>query len=412
MRPILYPPAPDFCREIRHIGVTGTNGKTSTVHFLAAILSELDRALPWLSTLGAFCGKHPASEISPDHPGLVEMMRAAKARGCTASVLELTSESLGKGFAAAWPLFGGVFTNISQDHGDRHPSPEHYLAAKAQLFRHLMAGGFAVLHQQGEASNLLTEIIPRSVRRVSYAEASAPEPVSTHPSGSPPDLLFHQTELSWAGTQACLQPNSLIAEELALPKQLSTPAIGGIYLENAIGALLAASLFGVCPNRAVEILSQTPPPKGRFELLRQSPHVIVDYAHNPQALSRTLRCAKQLCSGELWVIFGAGGERDRRKRPAMGLAASQADHIILTSDNPRGEHPKAIADEIALGIPRALGQARVELCRQSAIQLALDEANPNDIILIAGKGHEGDTISQAGSVQPSDHTLIQQLWPI
>jgi UDP-N-acetylmuramoyl-L-alanyl-D-glutamate--2,6-diaminopimelate ligase len=171
------------------------------------------------------------------------------------------------------------------------------------------------------------------------------------------------------------------------PAALKVQAIGEVFAENALAALAAAVASGVPASAAASAITRADPPPGRFEVVRREPHVVVDYAHTPDALARTLGAARRLCSGRLSLVFGAGGERDRDKRPLMGQAARAADRVWLTSDNPRSEDPRAIADAIAEGLadhPDVL----VELDRERAIVAAVRGAAAGDVVVLAGKGHE------------------------
>jgi UDP-N-acetylmuramoyl-L-alanyl-D-glutamate--2,6-diaminopimelate ligase len=161
-------------------------------------------------------------------------------------------------------------------------------------------------------------------------------------------------------------------------------------------------------ERAAAVLSSSAPPAGRFELVRRQPYVVVDYAHTPDALSRTLATARQLCEGTLTVVFGAGGNRDRAKRPLLGAAARAADRIVLTSDNPRDEDPRAIVDQIAEGVGANANVSRV-LDRKRAIQLALRDAGAKDWVLIAGKGHEHHQETAGVTTAFSDAAIVREL---
>ncbi len=192
--------------------------------------------------------------------------------------------------------------------------------------------------------------------------------------------------LGWEGTRIAIEARGELAHA---PRSLTIRAIGDVYAENALAALGAALVAGVPPNDAVRALAEAPVPRGRFQVLAHDccPRLVVDYAHTPDALARTLAAARALCEGELWVVFGAGGGRDKDKRPAMGAAASCVDHVVLTSDNPRDESPAHIADQIREGVlPRI--DVRVELDRRAAIRRAVLDAGERDVIVIAGKGHE------------------------
>ncbi len=380
---------PDWSRRLTTVGVTGTNGKTSTTRWTAACLARVSQPVAQTTTLGSFLDDAPF-ETSRDFNGFLATMRAAIDRGGRFAAIEMTSEALARGFARAWPCAVGVFTNLTHDHLDVHGSPEHYLASKAQLFVTLPPGGAAVLNGCDPASDLIAAVIPPGVRVVRYAVASREE---SHRSRSPssggePELRATAVEPGWGGTRIAIAASGELAHA---PRELTIRAIGDIYAENALAALSAALLAGVPPHDAARALAEAPVPPGRFQVLTRdrSPRVVVDYAHTPDALARTLAIARALCEGELWVVFGAGGGRDRDKRAPMGVAASSADHVVLTSDNPRGESPARIADRIRDGI-RTCVDVRVELDRRAAIRLAILDAGERDVVVIAGKGHEVD----------------------
>jgi UDP-N-acetylmuramoyl-L-alanyl-D-glutamate--2,6-diaminopimelate ligase len=196
----------------------------------------------------------------------------------------------------------------------------------------------------------------------------------------------------------------------ALPLALEIRAIGEIFVENALAALASALLSGVPAQAAAAALARVAPPVGRFQVVHERPCVVVDYAHTPDALSRTLSTARALCAGRVSVVFGAGGERDLAKRPLLGAAASAADRIWITSDNPRNEDPRAIIEQVAEGVlvGRRPDVVR-ELDRARAIAGAIAEAAPEDLILIAGKGHERE--QQTGNIKSafSDEAIVHAL---
>ena len=193
-----------------------------------------------------------------------------------------------------------------------------------------------------------------------------------------------------------------------LPRQWSIRAIGEVFVENALGALGAALLASVPPVRARAVLASLSPPPGRFQLLCERPYVVVDYAHTPDALERTVATARKLCAGRLTVVFGAGGHRDRAKRPLLGAAASAADRIVLTTDNPRDEDPTAIVDQIAAGIGAHADVVR-ELDRKRAIELGLQSARADDWLLILGKGHEQHQEVAGIKTAFSDEAIVREL---
>lgn len=285
-----------------------------------------------------------------------------------------------------WPAEVAAFTNLTHDHLDAHREPEHYLASKAQLFMALPSGGAAILNGCDPSSALIEEVLPEGVRVVRYGVPSRGEPFATL------DLHARDVSLSWSGTRIVLDEGSFTVR-----------AIGHIFAENALAALGAAIAMGAEPARAMEALSSAAPPPGRFEVIGERPWIVIDYAHTPDALARTLASARALCTGRLTIVFGAGGNRDVGKRPAMGTAASLADRIILTTDNPRDEDPAAIAAGVRAGV--TAGEIVEEPDRETAIRRAIADASPNDVVVIAGKGHER-TQTIAGVVRPFDDAAI------
>jgi UDP-N-acetylmuramoyl-L-alanyl-D-glutamate--2,6-diaminopimelate ligase len=385
------------------VGITGTNGKTSTTRWTAACLARLARPVAQTTTLGSFLDDAPF-DTTRDFAGFLATMRAGLDAGGRFAAIEVTSEALARGFARAWPCQVGVFTNLTHDHLDAHGSPEHYLASKAQLFVGLPAGGCAVLNAADPASELLAEVIPEGVRVVRYAVPSRGEVAGA----GEPELRAVEVEATWEGTRVVVQGRGELA---GAPREVRIRAIGDVYAENALAALAAAMMAGVPAEEAAAALAGAAVPAGRFErvstgsstgssAMSTGPHVVVDYAHTPDALERTVAIARKLCRGSLVVVFGAGGDRDRDKRAPMGVAASAADRIVLTSDNPRSEDPASIAAQIREGIaPRVT--VSLELDRRAAIRAAILDAGGDDVVLVAGKGHETDQTA-AGRTVPFD----------
>ena len=390
--PRTVPAPPAWAAKLLTVGVTGTNGKTTTTAWIAAALRAVSRPVARATTVGFFLDDEAIS-IDRSYDGFLSGMRSCVDRGGTRAAIELTSEALARGFARAWPCNVGVFTNLSHDHLDAHGSPEHYLASKAQLFVALPAGGTAVLNASDESYELLREITPPGVIHRSYAVPSRGAPQGE------PDLVATAVDVSWKGTRitcAVKDPAS------RLPDRLEVRAVGSIYAENALAALLGAVAAGVDPADAARALADVPPPPGRFEVIHERPWVVVDYAHSPDALERTVATARALAKdAKLFVVFGAGGKRDRDKRRPMGEAARPADVVILTTDNPRDEDPADIASEIAVGLAGHAG-VKTELDRAKAITSAIQQARTEDVVLIAGKGHETEQIIGAETRRFSD----------
>jgi UDP-N-acetylmuramoyl-L-alanyl-D-glutamate--2,6-diaminopimelate ligase len=235
-----------------------------------------------------------------------------------------------------------------------------------------------------QAPELLREVLPAGVTLSSYAVPTRGAPLGD------PDLVAESVEVSWQGTRVRCKAK----EGLGLPADacVRVKAIGDVFAENALAALLGAIAAGVSPDAALAAIADAPSPPGRFEVLSETPWVVVDYAHSPDALARTVTTAKKLAAGaggKLAVVFGAGGKRDKAKRAPMGEAARPADVVVLTSDNPRDEDPADIARAIAKGL-EGHADVRTQLDRRRAIVDAIRKAGSDDVILVAGKGHETD----------------------
>ncbi len=380
------PAPPEWSRDIFSVGVTGTNGKTTTTAQLAAIL---EATLPVAAsggvfratTVGYFLGRRELT-VERSYEGFIAALDDARAQGCAYAALEMTSEALARGFSRAWPCRVAVFTNLTHDHLDAHQNPEHYLASKAQLFVTLPENGTAVLNAADETAPLLREILPRGARVLSYA---------TMPSGGlgalafPPSLTASEVRVTRAGTSATLTAHDA-ALGLERPVPVQVRGIGVPFMENGLAAILGAYAAGAPLASAIEALALAPIPPGRFELVDAAGTVAVDYAHTPDAIERTVGTARALAL-HVTVVFGAGGDRDKAKRPLMGAAASTASRIVITTDNPRSEDPRVIAEAIAAGVS---GAAKPEIIvdRKEAIRRAILEAPPGGLVLLLGKGHE------------------------
>jgi UDP-N-acetylmuramoyl-L-alanyl-D-glutamate--2,6-diaminopimelate ligase len=392
------PAAPPWAESLFTVGVTGTNGKTSTTAMIAALLGELARPVARVTTVGSFLDEERL-EVPAHYAGFLETMQRCLNSGGRYAAVEFTSEALALGFAKAWPCRSAVFTNLSLDHSDAHGTPEHYLASKAQLFMALPKGASAVLNARDSAAQLLTEVLAPGVDVLRYGVPARGE------AWGPADLSAHSVRVSLQGSQFELERSPRFPD---LPESLGIRAIGEIFVENALAALLAALSAGVPMAAATAALGRVAPPPGRFQLIRERPSVVVDYAHTPDALSRTLATARSLCEGRLSVVFGAGGQRDASKRPLLGAAARSADRVWLTSDNPRHEDPQVIMAQIATGL---VGHAHVvhDVDRKRAIERAVSSAAADDLILIAGKGHEQNQQARGLEMPFSDEAIVRAL---
>jgi UDP-N-acetylmuramoyl-L-alanyl-D-glutamate--2,6-diaminopimelate ligase len=381
-------------KQLVNVGVTGTNGKTSTTHFLASALGALAGPVGVITTIGMFLDEERV-EAPRSYAGMLDVLSQVRHAGGRFAALEVTSEVLARGFAQAFPFRAAAFTNLTRDHFDAHGSAEHYFASKAQLFKTLPAGGVAVVNGADDVADLLREVTPAHARFLSYGVTSR---------GEAQVLLTANAEVTRLGFEGTALSVQLATDVGGGSIELRTRAIGAIFAENALCAWLTAVALGVPADSARDAIAARSAPSGRFEVVATSPWVVVDYAHTPDALARTLDTARRLSGGRVSVVFGAGGNRDRGKRPQLGAAAAAADRILITNDNPRSEDPRAIADAIRSGLP-ATADVAIELDRVKAVELAVLGAAENDVIVLAGKGHEETQTAAGQAHEQSDQVL-------
>jgi UDP-N-acetylmuramoyl-L-alanyl-D-glutamate--2,6-diaminopimelate ligase len=374
--------------KMRVIGVTGTNGKTSVAHYLAQALStRVPTAV--LGTAGnGFPGDLvPATHTTPDPVRLHALLGDLFARGARAAAMEVSSHALDQERVAGVPFHTAVFTNLSRDHQDYHGSMEAYAASKSRLFRG--AGlALAVINVDDEyGARLAAEVRPRvfTIAVGSGAGITRLGDRFLRVTGvaARADGLRLQFDSSWGGGE------------------LHSHLLGRFNADNLALALAVLLAWEMPLPAAVAALEHASPVPGRMTALVAPgrPRVVVDYAHTPAALHRVLESLREHTGGRLWCVFGCGGDRDRGKRPEMGAIAGRlADHLILTSDNPRSEDPAAIIDEILAGIGDR-GAVQVEPDRAEAIRGGVAAAGPDDLVLVAGKGHE-DYQEIAGRREP------------
>ncbi len=355
-------------RELRLVGVTGTNGKTTTTWLLRALLHEASAPSASIGTLGVLLGVD--GEPSPGGaglttPGPVELQRVLRAladAGVKTVAMEVSSHSLDQGRVAGLQFEAAVFTNLTRDHLDYHQTMEAYFEAKAKLISYLARGGVAVVNADEPAWASL----PPAPRKFTF--------------GSSGDLRVANAAFSLAGASFDLRYEGKT-------HRADVPLIGDFNVENAVAAVAGAIQMGVPLARILSRLASAPQVPGRLEVLAREPTIIRDYAHTPDALERLLGALRPTCTGRLIVVFGCGGDRDRGKRPLMGAIASRAaDVAIVTSDNPRTEDPEKIIDDIVAGMTPG-EYDRIE-DRRAAIARAIELAEPADVVVIAGKGHE------------------------
>ncbi len=359
------------------VGVTGTNGKTTVTHLLAAVLEE--HGLP-CTVVGTLDG----SRTTPEAPDLQRLLARARRQGKQALSMEVSSHALTESRVDGIRFAAAVFTNLSPEHLDHHGTMEAYFSAKASLFTPERAALGVVNADDDWGRRLLHDA---AIPMVSFAASDASDVTSSR----------EETTFTWRR------------------RRVSMRLAGVFQVANALAAATAALSLGVPEDTVVAGLGRARAVPGRFEVVAgDAPFtVVVDYAHTPDGLRTALHSARRL-AGERRVlcVFGCGGGRDRSKRPVMGaVAAAGAEVVVVTSDNPRWEDPVTIIDEIVSGIPSQSSESgtgtasvSVEPDRRRAIFLALEAARPGDVVLLAGKGHE-QSIEIAGQQLPFDDRL-------
>lgn len=356
-------------KKLTITGVTGTNGKTTTVWMLRHLMSAKQPTAS-LGTLGVILETGETIEGSENltTPGPVQLQRTLKLlvdRGVKHVAMEVSSHALDQGRVSSLRFDAAVFTNLTRDHLDYHGTIETYRAAKRSLVKLLRANGCAVINADDAAWTDLGGEAPRALTFGMSAKA---------------DVRCTNLTLNGSGAHFTLR-----FANASLPVQM--PLLGDFNVHNALGAATACISIGYDPTDVVKSLGTLPQVPGRLERISDSPcPVLRDYAHTPDALDNVLKTLRTLTSGRLITVFGAGGDRDKGKRPIMGNVAQQgADIAIVTSDNPRTENADVIIDDIVAGMTP--GYTRIS-DRRDAIAHALSIATPNDIVLLAGKGHE------------------------
>jgi UDP-N-acetylmuramoyl-L-alanyl-D-glutamate--2,6-diaminopimelate ligase len=367
--------------RLKMIGVTGTNGKTTTTYLCKALLEGVGQRVGLIGTVGYQIGQEslPASHTTPGALDLQELLSKMVESGLTAAVMEVSSHALALDRTSGCEYDLAVFTNLTQDHLDFHHTMDEYFEAKLRLFTGLAGGQKAGKHA----------FVNMDDARGSTILAACPVPVWSYAIQSHADLRAERVHLSLAGTTfSAATPAGTFTVESRL--------VGEHNVYNLLGAIGVALREGATPDQICEATARITNVPGRFERVSSGQNftVVVDYAHTEDALLRLLTAAHTLKAGRIITVFGCGGDRDRGKRPKMGRAAVEySDVVVLTSDNPRTEDPMAILREVEAGVRDALarrGHVQYHLIpdRREAIGVAIREAHGDDMVLIAGKGHE------------------------
>ncbi|MBB6729652.1 UDP-N-acetylmuramoyl-L-alanyl-D-glutamate--2,6-diaminopimelate ligase [Cohnella zeiphila] len=404
--------------SLRPIGVTGTNGKTTTTYLIERILADAGAKPGVIGTIEARYGgkSFPMSGTTPDALALQRLFRDMVDAGTDRAVMEVSSHALEQGRVKGTRFRTAIFTNLTQDHLDYHKTMEAYADAKGLFFSRLgntyaedpAQRTYAVLNADDEASK-------------KFAKLTAAEVVTY---GVNRDAHVRASEIAVSSTGTSFRLDTFRGG-----RKVELQLVGMFNVYNALAALTAALCEGIELESAIRSLESTPGVPGRVEAVNegQSFAVIVDYAHTPDGLDNVLKTVREIASGRVISVFGCGGDRDRTKRPIMGrIAAQWSDYVIATSDNPRTEDPLAILKEIEPGLAvggaepagkGGVGEAgdsagtggkaayELEPDRARAIHKAVEMASPGDVVLIAGKGHETYQII-GGTTQDFDDRLV------
>jgi UDP-N-acetylmuramoyl-L-alanyl-D-glutamate--2,6-diaminopimelate ligase len=368
----------DPTAELDVVGITGTNGKTTTAFLVRHLLEAAGRRTGLLGTVKRVVGgvEEDVERTTPEAIDLQATFRRMRDSGDTAVAMEVSSHALELGRVSGIRFAARVFTNLTQDHLDFHETMEAYYAAKRRLF-------------DGPGSSIVNVDDEHGRRIASEVEAT------TFGIEREADYRAREIEFDFAGSRFTLEtPDG--------PVEVESPLPGLFNVLNVVGAIATVRSLGV-EEISLEGFQRVP---GRFEPVDEGQDfgVLVDYAHTPDSLENVLRTARELTRGRLHVVFGAGGDRDPTKRPLMGRAAREyADRVLVTSDNPRSEPPEAIIDQVMEG---AGEDAERDADRRRAIGRVIAEAEPGDVVVIAGKGHEQGQEFEQGRKEPFDDKTV------
>lgn len=389
-------------KGINLIGITGTNGKTTVTHLIQKIFEENNQKCALIGTLGyklSSSGEYrDAKHTTPQAPELQATLRMIKdVEKIDNVVMEVSSHALEQNRVGGCRFNGAVFTNLTQDHLDYHITMDNYFKAKALLFEHLKEGDFAVINADDEFGDRFISVVPEGVKVYTYGVRQQS------------DVMARNINFSLNGAEFTLVEN-------AKEHKVNLHMNGMFSVYNVLAAVTAALAIGIDIETALKALQNVKGVAGRFEVVVKKPLVIVDYAHTPDGLENVLKSAREITpeDGKLICLFGCGGDRDATKRPKMGAIAEKlADKIVITSDNPRTEDPQTIITDIIAGLKSVNTESViVEPDRGAAIALLKTIANNNDVVLIAGKGHEDYQILKDRTIHFDDREEARKVFEV
>ncbi len=389
-------------KKIKLIGVTGTNGKTTVTHLIQRIVEDAQHKCALIGTLGyKLSGKdtyHDAKHTTPQAPELQKTLEMIYEQNIDYVAMEVSSHALEQNRVGGCDFDGAVFTNLTQDHLDYHITMNNYFEAKALLFRGLKKGDFAVINNDDEYAQRFKDVVPEGVKIYTYGIKNDA------------DVKAEDIDFSIHGAKFKINAKKAAAGHKDVNLQMN----GMFSVYNALAALTAGIAMGFDIDVCIRALEETKSVDGRFEIVSKKPLVIVDYAHTPDGLENVLKAARELTpkDANLVCMFGCGGDRDATKRPKMGkIADENADIVVVTSDNPRSEDPQLIISDILAGIKTVNTQkVFVEPDRRTAISMLKNIAKENDVVVLAGKGHEDYQILKDKTIHFDDREEARKVF--
>lgn len=394
-------------KGINLIGITGTNGKTTVTHLIQKIFEENGQKCALIGTLGYKLSSNgeyrDAKHTTPQAPELQATLRMIKdVEKIDNVVMEVSSHALDQNRVGGCRFNGAVFTNLTQDHLDYHITMDNYFKAKALLFEHLKEGNFAVINADDEYGDRFISVVPEGVKVFTYGVKQQS------------DVMAKDIQFSLNGAEFTLVTGDHINSTGSKEYKVNLHMNGMFSVYNVLAAITTGLALGIDIEVALKALQNVKGVAGRFEVVVKKPLVIVDYAHTPDGLENVLKSAREITpkDGKLICLFGCGGDRDATKRPKMGAIAERlADKIVITSDNPRSEDPQAIITDIIAGLKSVNTESViVEPDRGTAIGLLKTIANNNDVVLIAGKGHEDYQILKDKTIHFDDREEARKVF--
>ncbi len=384
-------------RNMRMIGVTGTNGKTTTTHLIKWVWDYYNINSGLIGTIQNSAGAKilPASHTTPEPVELGQLLAMMRDDNCANVVMEVSSHALKQNRVEGFHFDGAVFTNLTQDHLDFHGNFEDYLQSKIRLFTMLNRGDitckYGVINIDDAAAPSFIEVTKVPIWTYSIKKPATLQASEYHvtPKGTSFTLLYRGAE-----------------------HQVEVPLTGQFNVYNVLAAMAVLLAEGMELGKITEALAKAPQVAGRFEKVDEGQNftVIVDYAHTPDGLENVLTTARGIAKNRLITVFGCGGDRDRTKRPIMGrIAGKLSDYVIITSDNPRTEEPMDIIAEIEPGIKGVSQNYEIDADRRTAIRLAIKKARQGDVVVIAGKGHEDYQLVKGQVLSFDDRKVAREI---